>query len=379
MGDLPARWGWVRDLPEGGQGHTFVVRRTDGSDSNLYVLKRLKNPKREAYFEREIQACTTLNHPNVLRVLEQGRTPKGKPFLITEYCAGGSLECGPQFERPIDGLRLFQQIVAGVVHAHTHEPPIYHLDLKPDNILLKDDHPVVADFGICFIEDNEVKLTKEGPRGSLYYCAPELRNPTITGNPQPARADIYSLGKVLYWLFTKAVYDGHEEEYANDPTRRLACLFPSCPQFAFIDELISDTVRRNSSERLEKASDLAYRIQRVMDRIEGGGRVLDLKLPQRCLFCAAGYYRAAHDQIYVMGLPPPGKARFPEIDHRRVQEIASYPEQSKYATMRGVAHALLGVSQTIGMPLLLVCDYCGNVQYFRLDATQDGHGENWLP
>src|SRR5262249_48104749 len=160
--------------------------RSAGSDSTLYVLKRLKNPKRADYFEREIEACETLDHPNVLKLLSHGQTPKGKPYLITEYCNGGSLQKGPKFDSPAAGLRFFQQIVAGVAHAHEHKPPIYHLDLKPENILLKDNDPVVGDFGICFIEDGAVSLTKEGPRGSMYYCAPELRNPKISGEPKPA-------------------------------------------------------------------------------------------------------------------------------------------------------------------------------------------------
>ena len=64
MGDFPQQWGWLRDLGEGGQGHTYVVKRSDGSDSADYVLKRLKNAKRKEYFEREIQACERLNHPS---------------------------------------------------------------------------------------------------------------------------------------------------------------------------------------------------------------------------------------------------------------------------------------------------------------------------
>ena len=154
MGDFPPHWACQRGLPEGGQGHTFVVRRSDGSDPTDYVLKRLKNPERLDYFEREIRACETLDHPNVLKLLEHGQTPKGRPYLITEYCAGESLEKHrPEFGTAIgEGLRFFKEIVAGVAHAHSHEPPIYHLDLKPDNIFLKEGKPVVGDFGICFIQ-----------------------------------------------------------------------------------------------------------------------------------------------------------------------------------------------------------------------------------
>jgi len=55
MGDFPANWERVRDLTEGGQGHTFVVPRSGTGDSGLYVLKRVKNPQREDYFDRELE------------------------------------------------------------------------------------------------------------------------------------------------------------------------------------------------------------------------------------------------------------------------------------------------------------------------------------
>jgi serine/threonine protein kinase len=113
MGDFPPEWQWIRDLPEGGQAHTFGVRRTEGSDTNLYVLKRLKNPKREDYFEREIQACKTLDHPNVLRLLEHGHTPKGKPFLITGYCSEGI----PGPERKIQSSRMVRQCLSWKLRA----------------------------------------------------------------------------------------------------------------------------------------------------------------------------------------------------------------------------------------------------------------------
>jgi serine/threonine protein kinase len=376
MGDFPPEWTWVRDLPEGGQAHTFVVRRAGESGPEEYVLKRLKNPSRADYFEREIRACMVLDHPNVLKVLEHGRTPKGKPFLITEFCPGGSLENGPTFGSPAAGLRFFEQIVAVVAQAQAQNQPIYHLDLKPENILLKNGVPVVGDWGICFIEDKQVSMTKEGPRGSMYYCAPELRGPKISGNPPLPVADVYSLGKVLYFLFTKEVYDGNEEEYGNDPTRKLAHLLPSHPQFALVDDLVAKTVRRNPLDRIESAASLLGRVQRTAERIEAGGRVLDLEVPQRCLYCAEGHYRPAHNRAHIQGNPV--EPTFPPVEERRKPEDQSYPARDRYATLKYVGARDLGVPK-VGIPLLLICDYCGNVQYFRLDTTQDGHGENWRP
>jgi len=55
----------------------------------------------------------------------------------------------------------------------------------------------------------------------MYYCAPELRGPKISGTAPLSTADIYSLGKILYFLFTGEVYDGHEEDYGNETARQI--------------------------------------------------------------------------------------------------------------------------------------------------------------
>ena len=89
--------------------------------------------------------------------------------------------------------------------------------------------PIIGDFGICFSENNQVSLTSEGPHGSMYYCAPELRGPRIGDVHRLGAADVYSLGKILYWLFTHDLYDGHEEDYYNDHNRRLAKMLPGVP------------------------------------------------------------------------------------------------------------------------------------------------------
>jgi serine/threonine protein kinase len=330
------------------------------------------------YFEREIKACMSLDHPNVLKIIERGTTPAGKPYLITDYCSGGSLNSDLFVGKPAEGMRAFLRICEGVSHAHAKKPnPIYHLDLKPDNIFMDGDRPLVGDWGICFIEDNESTLTRCGMRGSRHYCAPELRDPRISGDPNLACSDVYSLGKVLYFLFTGDVYDGHEDDYSGTE-RLLAGRFPSDPQFAFIDDLICETVLRVPDKRLADATVLSIRARDVLHRIEAGGRVLDLRVPQRCLFCQAGHYRAAHDQIHA-GSNIVGK-KFPDYKTRLMER----PFNPANPSPRSIYQNLIDVAAIVGIkgscaPLILFCDYCGNMQVFHLDKANGGEGENWRP
>jgi eukaryotic-like serine/threonine-protein kinase len=168
----------------GGQGHTFIVKRSNGADSLEYVLKRLKNPKRTDRFKREVEACKQLEHPNILRIIDDDANavtdPKKRPFLVTEYCPRGSLADHPlPVGTPVLSiLETFRQICAAVAYAHNHDPCVVHRDLKPENIFLREDGTaVLGDFGICFIDDEGTRVTMtDEVAGSRFYCAPELRD-----------------------------------------------------------------------------------------------------------------------------------------------------------------------------------------------------------
>ena len=200
----------------------------------------------------------------------------------------------PAFASTLAGLKFFQKIVGAIAYAHAQACPVYHLDLKPENVLLRDGDPVVADFGICFIEDSQVTFTKEGQRGSLHYCAPELRNPKITDATRLSAADIYSLGKILFWLFTHEVYDGHEDDYGG---RRLFQVYPKEPHFIFIDELITEMVTKEPGKRVASAATLVSRLDEIIRRIKARGHVLDLSVPQPCHYCGIGNYKPAHETV----------------------------------------------------------------------------------
>jgi serine/threonine protein kinase len=205
------KWKTIRSLSEGGQAHTFIVVDEVAPQSE-YVLKRLKNVERVARFTSEVEACLQLDHPNIIRIVDHSFEAK-RPFLVTEYCSNGTLAGINLTELSMaEKLHIFKQICEGVAYAH--EKRITHRDLKPENIFLRENFsPVVGDFGICFIDSGGERFTlldeAVGPR---LYIAPELED-GIAETIRPS-SDVYSLGKILYWLITGRIFS-REKHYGG--------------------------------------------------------------------------------------------------------------------------------------------------------------------
>jgi serine/threonine protein kinase len=143
-----------------------------------------------------------------LRIIDQDVTAP-KPYLVSEYCSGGSLnDIDVDSYTIIDRLSMFSKICHAVGYPHSNKPRIIHRDLKPKNIFLREDRrsPVVGDFGICYIDDDGTRITLfDEAVGARRYTAPELEDGRAD-DVTPA-ADVYSLGKILYWLMAGHVFD----------------------------------------------------------------------------------------------------------------------------------------------------------------------------
>ncbi len=215
---------WVVDesLSEGGQAHTFVVRLADGNGGtgDTFVLKRLKDKKRIGRFFNEVEASLKLKHQNIVEVVDFDLEADA-PYIVTKHYRGGSLDNNPPFSRGLgELLDLYGQVCDAMVHAHSKG--VIHRDLKPGNIFLEEGptgHAVVGDFGLCFIEDGErVTLSEEGAVGSRYFTAPELEAGPGQAVTPAEPSDVYSLGKLLYWLMSSGQSlprEGHREGGAN--------------------------------------------------------------------------------------------------------------------------------------------------------------------
>ena len=157
-------------------------------------------------FHREARAASKLHHPNTIRVFDFGQSEEGFLFMVMEYVQGRPLLREIRDRGTLDParvVRIIQQVLASLCEAH--EKDIVHRDIKPENIMLThhagvDDHVKVLDFGIAKMVSSDsggsAATTKGVLFGSPSYMAPEL----IKGDPVDARADLYAVGAVMYYM-----------------------------------------------------------------------------------------------------------------------------------------------------------------------------------
>jgi non-specific serine/threonine protein kinase/serine/threonine-protein kinase len=216
-GALPNQIGPYRILGRIGEGGIGIVYKAEQREpvKRIVALKIIKlgMDTREVVqrFAAERQALAMMDHPNVARVFDAGSTPTGRPFFVMELVAGEPITdyCDRHSLTVRQRLELFQQVCAAVQHAH--QKGIIHRDLKPSNILVavKDGKPLakVIDFGIAKAISSRLTdatlYTEQGQLiGTPEYMSPEQAE--MSAVDIDTRADIYSLGVLLYELLAGA-------------------------------------------------------------------------------------------------------------------------------------------------------------------------------
>jgi tetratricopeptide (TPR) repeat protein/tRNA A-37 threonylcarbamoyl transferase component Bud32 len=209
---IAGRYTLLEKIGEGGMGEVWIAKQSEPVKRKVAV-KLIKTGMDSkvvlARFEQERQALALMDHPNIAKVLDGGLTDDRRPYFVMELVNGLPLNryCDEAKLTPRERLELFVPVCQAVQHAH--QKGIVHRDLKPSNILitLYDGKPVpkVIDFGVAKATGG--KLTDESLStqfgavvGTLEYMAPEQAGfATIDVD---TRADIYSLGIILYELLT---------------------------------------------------------------------------------------------------------------------------------------------------------------------------------
>ena len=219
-------------------------------------------------FLAEAEAVAKLRHPNVVEIHHIGEAG-GLPFFELEYCGGGSLD------KTLDGVprpaRAAAALVEGIARgvAEAHRLGLVHRDLKPSNILLGDDGtPKVSDFGLVKRVGSDPGLTRTNSiLGSPSYMAPEQARGLV--REIGPRADVYSLGAILYELLTgrppfrgATVLETLQQVKSAEPVppSRLA---PGLPRDA--ETVALKCLEKEPSRRYADASDLADDLRRFLD------------------------------------------------------------------------------------------------------------------
>ena len=185
------RWVLGEQLGEGAFGRVLAGSdKHTGEQVAVKLLRELPIGHRPR-LQRELRALRLLDHPGVVRLLADGPTEQGH-YIVMERLPSVSFP-GPG---PRDWERL-RPVAVGLFQAlaHVHDQGIVHRDLKPGNVLMRDQQPVLLDFGLARGDDIGSTITRTGARmGTLRYISPEQGS----GERVTLHTDLYSAGLMLY-------------------------------------------------------------------------------------------------------------------------------------------------------------------------------------
>ena len=206
---IAERYMLVTALGEGGMADVYLA--VDTILNREVAIKILrgelgKDPVALLRFQREANAVSKLNHPNVVDVYDVGEY-EGRHYIVMEYVVGRSLKEVIEENGALDyktAVRYAIGIASALKQAHDHS--IVHCDVKSQNILIDTKGvPKITDFGIARAFGQPSNASDKNVIGSVYYLSPEQ----AAGQPVTPQSDLYSLGVVLFEMLTgKLPYDG---------------------------------------------------------------------------------------------------------------------------------------------------------------------------
>ena len=287
-GERVGAFNLVEVIGEGGMGTVFRAERADGEFSQQVAIKFIgawtRDPAAAQRLRAERQILASLQHANIVALLDGGVTPRGDAYLVMEYVDGQPISayCRERRLSLVDRLRLFRTVCAAVQFAHAHL--VIHRDLKPGNILVTGDGVVkVLDFGIAkLLEPSaEKSLTVTGfwpgPLTPNYASPEQLR-----GLPLTTVADVYALGVLLYELLTGSrpyetsgrpmdevlslVLEGHVPPPSTvAPRDEQAVPFARSALTGDLDAIVLKALQKDPARRYASAGDFSDDVERYVE------------------------------------------------------------------------------------------------------------------
>ena len=257
------RYDVVGEVGRGGMG--IVYRGEDkliGRDVAIKTLTEVTPELRERFYVEARSGI--LSHPNIVTVYELGED-EGIPFIAMEFLAGESLDkiLRARGRLPVpETLSIVEQLCAGLGYAHQHG--LLHRDVKPANVIvLPDGRAKIVDFGIARLADQSTRLTKtDAVLGTFHYIAPER----LMGAPSDGRADIWSVGVMLYEMLSGELpFKGKDisalYHVIHEPYVPLAEMVQDLPE-AF-NAVLEKALAKNVEERYATTEEMALDLQAI--------------------------------------------------------------------------------------------------------------------
>lgn len=265
----------VQSIGKGGMGEVYLS--VDQRLGSAVALKRTfytDDNTLAAAFEREARILARLRHPVLPKVIDHF-VENGDQFLVMEHISGDDIAKRLELANkpfPLSWVMFWaDQLLDALSYLHSHEPPIIHRDIKPQNLKLTDEnHIVLLDFGLS--KDFDTKTTSNPLNSaSVAGYSPHFASmEQIRGTGTDARSDLYSLAATLYQLMTNSIpVDALSRAdallgNAVDPIKPLNELNPEITPA--ISEVILKAVALRQDDRFSTASEMQKALRRAFDR-----------------------------------------------------------------------------------------------------------------
>lgn len=281
------RYKIMSSIGEGGMANVYLawdtilerevavkILRGDLADDEKFVRR----------FQREANSASSLKHPNIVEMYDVGED-NGKYFIVMEYVNGKTLKSLIKKRGALnlnEAVDIMLQLTSGIACAH--DSYIIHRDIKPQNIMILEDGRVkITDFGIAMALNNNELTQTNSVMGSVHYLPPEQ----ASGSGSTIKSDIYSLGILMFELFTGSVpFKGDNAveiaiKHMKEPIPSVCSINPKIPQS--IENIILKACAKNPKNRYDSVNEMHQDLKEALSEEHANDERITYRYPEHML------------------------------------------------------------------------------------------------